>query len=441
MINFNKQTSKDPDTDFHVNTIEKESKWDLKNKNSQGWNGQITKINRLSTGNMYKYPKGRGTVVEEIKNFKISKSKIAKNQDYTQVRNQNPQINFEDQPKRGVQTIEMENLHKRQIIEEEVQRPGIVDKIRNDNQELNIKTSAIVDSNKIILNLLKNTLDQQIENKIEEAPGDIMKQSLRQENLKLVKKNSQAEKTGNDLFLEKSTLIGNEMVKEVSKKDNVFISKKMEIKKIILDIPKDGCENKFARIEIVDTRKIYLNEEKQTKPEKRGYQMNIVSKINLETSDLKIVDRKSLAKEIFEDLNQDPKEFVNTLSYENLEFKNEKISVNKELIKEEINNEKGEELLIKKDQNVELFNNSYSQRMDSTVQEYKNFFDQNKEFTNQVPESILKSSMKLINLPNQTYKILSKKFNGQSVTKFNYPYNTIILILRGSTVPNKKMLK
>jgi hypothetical protein len=183
----------------------------------------------------------------------------------------------------------------------------------------------------------------------------------------------------------------------------------MEVKKTVIEVPQN--EKPIARIEITNERRICVDDAIKD----GNYELNLVSKVNLETSDINVVKKKSLAQDLIQEMQAKfkPNE---KFSYENLQRGLDPFQVRKEVFMEERKKEKGVLVTVKRDKRVRVIAGSEDEKMDSTAQENKRFIVEHKEMD--IPNGVYQKALHVINIPTRTIQMVSSRFNGKEGSFF-----------------------
>ena len=397
------------------NSLQKESKWNLKKVDSNKWNGIIENQNKLLTirDEEVKQKNPKATMLQEIKVYDIRESKVFESTQKCRLFRNCVPFASDMHKNMKIQKWEMTNNENREIIEEEMNLKNKKNVILQDNKEMQLKSNSIVNSQQIYLNMSKNTMDHCFENKIAKEQNEIMNQRFTQENLKITKEDLNTGENKEEMFIHRSTLKGNEMVHEIIKQDKICISTKMKIQRTIIEVPKEGEDTKMARIEIVNSKKIFMDEKDSQNKNLENYEFCMTSKINLESSDVRLIGREMIGKKIFEELNQTTSEPNKNISYKKCGFDHDKYTVRKEVLKEEIKFEEGVKIKIKDNKKIRIITDDDSEeKIDSTEKINTDFLKENQIIMSNIPANIVQSSMNLLKLPNKTFRMISNTFKG-----------------------------
>jgi hypothetical protein len=139
----------------------------------------------------------------------------------------------------------------------------------------------------------------------------------------------------------------------------------------------------------------------------------MISKVNLETSDIGKIKQESLMKDLFEQV-QGTCNGNGNFSYEQLQSGMENFKVKKEVLREEIKKERGEEVTVQRKKQIEVIDKSDDEKLETTLKENKKFFKQSEVVLKDIPQQVYQSALNSMSLPTQTLKFMANKFTGNA---------------------------
>lgn len=384
---------------FNLQSTSKEAKWDLTRVGSSGWDGQILNRNTVSLK-----PSTRPSVIEQTEHLDLRDSRVAGRHEKLCVRKRELGFDIEEQKRLGVTEIKIENTAKRRVVEEEVERASGTRQVSKQETQMSLKTRSTMGTNRLRVNLVQSCREQTSRPK---RPGsdDERGQYITQETLELVKE-PQGKAEEDRVTIETCRVREKEILREGVEKDSVKISSKMEVKKTVIEVPKAKENKKIARIEVTHSRRIYLDDASDRSD--NNYSVNLVSKVALETSDVSAIEKKSLANDLFQEMQGQLTS--GGLSYEQLQKSLEPFQATKEVWREEKARQKGVLVTVKRDKRVHLISGSNGEHVDSTARENQEFITRNVH--DNMPPRLIRGAMDAIDLPSRTLQIMSSRFNG-----------------------------
>jgi hypothetical protein len=385
---------------FNLKSSSNEAHLDMIKTKKHGWGGEIIKKNSVTVDEMM-----GNTVLEQTKKVEVENSKVVGQKGGFWIRKRKAlDFDIEEQKKLGVTKIEMENTEKRQLYEDEVEKKGFINQISQQESQLSVKSRSKLGENKFRMNLMQNCLDQKCKQK--KTQGGETEESIMEQKLELVKEDKEKK---DRVIVETCRLKGN--LKEEYGQEHVRVSSKMEVKKTVIEVPEKKGKQKIARIEITNERRICVDD---SSGEEGNYELNLVSKVKLETSNVNVVKQKSLAKDLLKEMQVISKPVI-PFSYEKLQQNLDPFQVRKEVLREERKKEKGIFVSVKRDKKIRVIPGSEDEKMDTTAQENKKFINEHQEL--EIPKQVYQKALHVINIPNRTLQMVSNKFNGKCLEK------------------------
>ena len=388
--------------EFNLKSSSKEAKWDLRRVGSRGWGGSITNRNSVSLEQSI-----RPAIIEQTEQVKLENSRVAGGHEELRVRQSELGIDIEEQKRLGVTKIEVENTAKRRVLEEEVAHETGTQHVSKQETRVLLKTRSTMGSNRLKVNLVQSSREQTSRPK-RSGSDDEREQCITQETLELVKEpRGQIEK--DRVTIETCRVREKETLREGVEKEQVKISSKLEVKRTLIEVPETKGDKKIARIEVTHARRIYLDDASAKKD--NNYSLNLVSQVKLETSDIAAVEKKSLAKDLFKEMQGQPAS--KGLSYGQLQEQLKPFQAKKEVWREERARQKGVLVTVKRDKRVQLIPGSHHEHVDSTARENQEFIVRNADA--HMPRRLIRGAMDAIDLPSRTLQMVSSKFNGRAL--------------------------
>lgn len=362
----------------------------MKKTKTNQWDGEMVKKNCITLDKPFGH-----TVLEQTKQVEFENSQMTQNHENVYLRKRPLDINIQKQKKLGVIELQMENSEQCQIVEEEVEKSGFINHISKQESQVCVKSRSKMGKNRISLNLLQNKVGQK--NLIRDIQGDKTEETLMKQKLELVKENKENE---DRVIVETCRLRGNQLLNE----EQIRVTSKIEVKKTLIQVPQD--EKQIARIEIINEQRICVDDSN----EKEGnYKLNMVSRVNLETSDISVVKKKTLTQDLIQEMQSEIRSNKD-FSYENLQRGLDPFQVRKEVCREERKKEKGILVTVKRDKKVRVIAGSEDEKMDTTAQENEKFIIEHKEMD--ILNGVYQKALDVINIPTSTIQMISNKFNG-----------------------------
>lgn len=393
--------------EFNVQSVSNESTWNLvKTDLQKGWDGQIINRNMV----MVDQP-NNPKVLEKTENVQILDSRISGGKEGISLHSKPLEFDLQKQKNFGIKKIHVENSTKKQVIEEEVEQKGEMSQISKKNTEASLISHSIVNGNLLTMDLQKNSVEHSLKPKHGLQEKEIQMETITEERLRVVKE-SDSNKEENRIIIETSKMFGNQSTTEVIQQEHVRILNKTEVKKTIIQLPKTKGKEKIAKIEITNKRTIYKDNISVNNDKDVNYEVNMISKVNLETTDLGVIKQESLMKDLFRQV-QDNNNTYNNFSYEEFQNGMDNFQVKKEVLREEIKKEKGEKVTIQRKKQVVVLDKSDDEKLESTLKENKKFFNENKTILKDIPKQVYQSALNSMSLPTQTLKFMADKFNGK----------------------------
>jgi hypothetical protein len=322
------------------------------------------------------------------------------------------EFDLQKQKKFGIKKIHVENTTKKEVIEEEVEQKGEMNKISQKNTEVLLKSHSIVGGNLLTMDLQKNSIEQSMKPKHDVEAKEIQKNIITEENMRVVKE-IDSNKVEDRVIIETSKMQGNQSTTEMIQQEQVRILNKTEVKKTIIQLSKQKGKDKIAKIEITNKRTIYKDNVSVDSDKEMNFEVNMISKVNLETSDIGKIKQESLMKDLFEQV-QGTCNGNGNFSYEQLPSGMENFKVKKEVLREEIKKERGEEVTVQRKKQVEVIDKSDDEKLETTLKENKKFFKQSEVVLKDIPQQVYQSAMNSMSLPTQTLKFMANKFTGNA---------------------------
>lgn len=389
---------------FNLKSISNESKWNLVQRESKGWEGHITNTNSVSVN-----PENKAQILEKTNNLEIENSQIAGGKEGLVIKSNQIEIDLQTQRELGIRKIHMERNSTQQVIEKEIEQQGEMNQLKEKNGGVVLKSQTLVGSNRISMDLQKNFIERSVQPK-DPLRDDKEMHMITEETMRVVKEPQQRERQR--VVLETTKMQGDQTVTEVIQQDQVRILDKMEVKKTIIELPKKKGPTKIAKIEITNKRTIVMDNLSNSSEKEKNIEVKMISKVNLETLDVKKANQDFIMKDLFQEIqsaNSNNEEFC----YQQLQRQNDHFQIKKEVLRQEIKKEGDEKMTVERCQQVDVLQGKNEKQFESTLSENRQFLEQTHNLVKDIPEPVYQSALKSMSLPTQTLQIMANKFNGR----------------------------